>query len=149
MISSKFDAAASGRAEVPAAARIAEIQMAGQNAAAAVERDDRVLDVDVVNPVGERAHELDRIDPLPEQMAGIEVEAELLALVECLERPLGRVHIEGDFGRMHFQARTARRTRRRRRESDSTARPTVDSPRRSSRPAPAGRNRASARCSSR
>ena len=75
----EIDAAAARRAEFPAAARIAKLQMAAQNAAAAVERDDRVLDVDVINAVGKRPQEFDRIDPLPEQMAGIEIEAELFA----------------------------------------------------------------------
>ena len=59
-------AAAARAAEVPAAARIAEVEVAGQNAAAAVERDDRVLHVDVIDAVGERADELDRIDSLPD-----------------------------------------------------------------------------------
>ena len=77
--------------------------MAGQNPAAAVERDDRVLDVDVINPIGKGAQKLDRIDPLPEQMAGIEIEAELFAAVERLERSLGGVQVEGDLRRMNFQ----------------------------------------------
>ena len=34
---------------------------------------------------------------------GVEVEAELLAVVQGLQRPLGRVEVEGDLGRMHFQ----------------------------------------------
>ena len=41
--------------------------------------------------------------PCQMQVAGIEVEAELLAVVERFERPLGGVDVEGDFGRMDFQ----------------------------------------------
>ena len=74
-----------------------------KDAAAAVERHDRVLHVDVVDAVGECADELDRIDPLPDQVARVEVEAELLAVVQRLQRPLGRVQIEGDLRRMHLQ----------------------------------------------
>ena len=37
------------------------------------------------------------------QVAGIEVEAELFAVVERFEGPLGRVDVEGDFRRMDFQ----------------------------------------------
>ena len=36
-------------------------------------------------------------------MAGIEVEAELLAAIDGRQRPLGRVKVEGDLGRVHFQ----------------------------------------------
>ena len=41
---------------------------------------------------------------LPEQVAGVEVEAELGAVVERLEGRLGRVDVEGDLGRVDFQA---------------------------------------------
>ena len=88
MISSKLTPPRPKRAEVPAAARIAEVQVAGQDAAAPVERDDGVLHVDVINPLREGADEFHRIDPLPEQVAGIEVEAELLAAVQRFDRPL-------------------------------------------------------------
>ena len=91
MISSKFDAAAAQRTEIPAAARIAEVQVAGQDPAVAVERHDGVLHVDVEDPVGELADESGRIDPLPDQVAGIEIEAELRPMVQRFEGPLGRV----------------------------------------------------------
>src|SRR5690606_18612904 len=75
----EIDAAATWRAEVPAAARVAEVEVAGQDAGAAVERDDRVLDVDVIDAIRKLADELDRINSLPQQMTGVEVEAELFA----------------------------------------------------------------------
>src|SRR5690606_17092524 len=67
-------AATPGRAEVPAAPRITEIQVTGQDARLAVERRDGVLDVHVVNPIRERANEFHRINTLPVQMAGVEIE---------------------------------------------------------------------------
>ena len=69
----------------------------------AVERPGGVLDVDVVDPVGERPDELDGVDELPEQVAGVEVEAELGAVVERLQGRLGRVDVEGDLGRVDLQ----------------------------------------------
>ena len=65
---------------------------------------DGVLHVHVVDAVGEGADELDRVDALPEQVAGVEVEAELGPVVEGLEGRLGRVDVEGDLGGMDFQA---------------------------------------------
>ena len=69
----------------------------------AVERDDRVLDVHVVDAVVERADELHGVDALPVEVAGVEVEAELLAAAERVERPLGGDDVEGDLGGMHLQ----------------------------------------------
>ena len=45
----------------------------------------------------------DGIDPLPVEMAGVEVEAEFFAMVERLERSFGGENIEGDLGRVDFQ----------------------------------------------
>src|SRR5690606_14586392 len=81
-------AAAAQGTEVPAATRVAEVEVARKDARAAVELDDGVLHVDVVDAVAEAADELDRIDALPEQVARVEVEAELLAAAERLDRPL-------------------------------------------------------------
>ena len=53
--------------------------------------------------VGELANEFDRVDALPQQVARIEVETELLPVADRFERSLGRVDIERDLGRMHFQ----------------------------------------------
>ena len=65
--------------------------------------DDHVLDVNVINPLGKGAQKLDRIDSLPNQMAGIEVEAELFTPIERLERSLGGIEVEGDLRGMNFQ----------------------------------------------
>src|SRR5688572_3791355 len=99
----KIDRASPRAAEVPAAARIAEVDVAGQNSRAAVKRDDRVLDVHVVDAVGERPDELDRIDPLPMEVAGVEVEAEFLAMAKRFKGPLRRVDVKRNLGRMDLQ----------------------------------------------
>ncbi len=77
--------------------------MAGQDAGATVEGDDAVLHVDVEDPIGEPANELDRIDALPEQVAGVEIEAELLPIVQRFQGSLGRVEVEGDFRGVDLQ----------------------------------------------
>jgi hypothetical protein len=82
---------------------IAEVQVAGQNAALAVQRRDRILDMHVVDPVRERPNEFHRVHELPMQMAGIEIEAELLAVVQRFERLLSRVDVEGDLRGMDLQ----------------------------------------------
>src|SRR4029077_17819971 len=92
-----------GRSEVPAPPRIAEIEMGAEDAGLAVERPRRVLAMHVIDAIRECADERDRIDHLPVQVAGIEVEAEHRTMVDRLERSLGRVDIEGDLGLMDFQ----------------------------------------------
>ncbi len=68
-------------------------------------RRDGVLDVHMVDPIGERSDELDRINALPVQVAGIEVEAEFLAMIQGFKRTFGRVEVERDFRRMYFQGK--------------------------------------------
>jgi hypothetical protein len=53
--------------------------------------------------VRECANEFNRVDPLPMQMARIEVETEFLAIAKGFERPFGGVNVKGDFRRMDFQ----------------------------------------------
>src|SRR5262245_39861119 len=77
--------------------------MARKDPRAAIERHTGILHVHVVDAIREEAYELRRIDTLPQQVAGIEIEAELLAGVERIDRALGGVDIEGDFGRVHLQ----------------------------------------------
>src|SRR5690348_4506442 len=54
--------AAPRRPEVPAAPRVAEVEMATENAGSAVECHDGVFDVNVINPIRELANELHRVD---------------------------------------------------------------------------------------
>ena len=58
----------------------------------------------VVDAVLEFADEEHRINLLPMQVAGVEVEPEGLAVANGLQRPLGRIDVEGDLGGMDFQA---------------------------------------------
>ena len=51
----KVDAAATGTAEIPTAPRVAEVQVAGIDPALAVERHNRVLDMDMIDAVRERS----------------------------------------------------------------------------------------------
>lgn len=58
------------RTEIPTASRIAKIQMAGEDSAAAIEAANRVFDVDVINSIREITNESGWIDALPNQVAG-------------------------------------------------------------------------------
>src|SRR5262245_9963213 len=60
----------------------------------------------VIDPIGEAANELDGVDPLPNQVAGIEVEAKLLTMPDRFERSFGTVKVEGNFSRVNFQRET-------------------------------------------
>jgi hypothetical protein len=53
-----------GRDEVPTACLLAEVQVRAKDRPAAVEPFARVLDVDVVDPVGELERELSRVEVL-------------------------------------------------------------------------------------
>src|SRR5437868_3513279 len=77
--------------------------MATEDAGAAIEQRDGVFYVDVINAVGERADEFDRIDTLPNQVARIEVEAELFAAADGVQGALGGIDVESDFRGMHFE----------------------------------------------
>jgi hypothetical protein len=66
----EVDVAVAGRDEVPAAIALAEVQMPAEDALAAVERLLRVLDVDVVDAVGELDRELRRIEELVRSGSG-------------------------------------------------------------------------------
>ena len=96
------DAAAAGAAELPAAPRVAARPVPGEQPRAAVEAQHGVLQVDVVDAVGEAAQEGDGVDALPVQVAGVEEDAELLAGVQHVEDDFGRVEVEGELPRMHL-----------------------------------------------
>src|SRR6266498_2754528 len=65
-------AAATRRHEVPAAPMVAEEQVRAENAIAPIQIADRLLDVYMVDPVFELIDELDWVDHLPVQVAGVE-----------------------------------------------------------------------------
>jgi hypothetical protein len=97
------NAAASDAAEVPAASGVTEGEVAAEDTGAAVEGNGGIFHVDVVDAIGEGADEFDGINALPDEVAGVEVEAEFLASVECLECAFGGVEVEGDFGGVYFE----------------------------------------------
>ena len=97
------DATAADAAEVPAATLIAEREVTGQDAGATVEGDRGVFHVSMIDAIGEVTDELNRIDALPDEVAGVEVEAELFAVVERLEGGFSGVDVEGDFRGMDFE----------------------------------------------
>jgi hypothetical protein len=99
----KVDTAATWAAEIPTSARIAKVEVTAEDARFAVELGGGVLDVDVIDPIGEFAEEFDGIDALPDQVAGVEVESEFRAMADGFQGPFRGVDIEGDFGRVDFQ----------------------------------------------
>ena len=99
----EVDFAVTGTAEVPAAPGIAEVEVRSQDAAFAVERDGGVLDMAMVDAVGESAEEFDGIDALPVEVARVEVETEFLAAADRFEGAFGGVEVKGDLGRMDFE----------------------------------------------
>src|SRR5262249_21534718 len=99
----EVDLAAAGRAEVPAAPGVAEVEVRAEDTRPAVEGRGRVLDVDVIDAVGAITDELDGIDHLPLEVARVEVEPELRATVQGVEGALGRIDVEGDLGRVDLQ----------------------------------------------
>src|SRR5690606_26994597 len=76
------------RDEVPPASVVAEEEVRAEDAVAAVQQLDGLLDVDVVDAVGELVHEGRRVDELPVEVAGIEIDAEALAVADRLQGSL-------------------------------------------------------------
>ena len=63
-----------------------------------------VLHVGVVDLLAEGADELHVVDALVAEVAGVVVEAETLVVADGVERALGGGDVEGDLGRVHFEA---------------------------------------------
>src|SRR5690606_41051316 len=83
-------AAAPRRDEVPPAPVIAEGQVRRQNPVPSVQDAHRLFDVDVIDAVRELVNELDRVQHLPVEVAGVEVDAERRAVADGLQRALRR-----------------------------------------------------------
>src|SRR6266853_1379323 len=99
----EVDVAVAGRHEVPAARLIAEVQVRAENRPAAVEPLLRVLDVHVIDPVGEVERKLRRIEELMREVARVEVDAERVAVSDRVERLPRRDEVVRDLGRVHLQ----------------------------------------------
>ena len=142
--------AVAGGDEVPAAARVGPRQVRAQPAVAAVaDLALRVLAVDVVDPVLEVPQEADRVEVLPDEVAGVPVQARTPRGADRLQR---RAPSSSSRRRSRTGAprgRTARRPRRTRRGSGSSGRRSPGSRRRSSTRAPAGTSPRSSRSTSR
>jgi hypothetical protein len=100
----ELDVAATGRAEIPEPAGVAEVGVAAEDAHRAVAvAPPHVLHVDVIDAVGELADEPDIIHALVAEVRGIVVETETLVVADGRQRALGGGDVEGDLGRMHFE----------------------------------------------
>ena len=82
---------------------VPERQVAGDDAGFAIAVDLGVFDVDVIDTVGEVARKDGGVHPLPDEVAGIEIEAELRPVVERFQGALGRVEVEGDLRGVDLQ----------------------------------------------
>ena len=93
------------RAEIPGAAGVAEAHVSAKGPDGAVAMaPPHVLHVDVVDPVAERADELHVVDALVAEMGRIVIEAEALVALDGGDGALGRGDVEGDLGRVNFEA---------------------------------------------
>src|SRR5690606_11179053 len=92
------DVAAAGGDEVPAAPQVGPRKVGREAPAAAVAGADLgVLAVDVVDAVAEVEQEADRVEVLPDEVGGVEVEAERGPVPDRLQRPHGRPVVVGDL----------------------------------------------------
>ena len=98
---SEVDVAVSRRA-TPAAALVAEVEVRREDRAPSVEAADGVLDVYVVDAVGELQSEGGRVEELVCEMGRIEIDPERGTTVDRLERLAGRYEVVSDLGRVHF-----------------------------------------------
>ena len=85
---------------VPASSRITKVEVAGQDSRFAVERRDRIFDMDVVDAVWECSNELHGIDALPDQVARVKVEAKFFTMIA------DTFYMEGN-GKMHIKSDAA------------------------------------------
>src|SRR5689334_19883359 len=99
----EVDVAVTGGDEVPAARVLAEVQVAAEDRATPVEALDRVLDVDVVDAVGELGDERGAVEELVLEVRRVEVDAEALAVVERVQRLARRHEVVGDLGRVDLE----------------------------------------------
>ena len=90
--------ATSGGDEIPAAARVAKGQVAGEGGVAAIEVAGGILDVDVEDAVREGVDQLDGVDALGDEVAGVEVDAKGRVAIHSLQGGGEGVDVVGDFG---------------------------------------------------
>ena len=71
--------------------------MACQNTTPSIKRGNGIFDVNVVDPVWKCSDKLDGVHSLPDQMTGVEIEAEFFTMSQGFERTLRRVEVECNF----------------------------------------------------
>src|SRR3954468_1721701 len=94
-----WDVAVTGGDEVPTAPRVRPGQVRAQPAVAAVELLHRLLAVHVVDPVAEVPEEADRVEVLPDEVAGVEVQPEGRPVPDRGHRGDGRPAVVRDLAR--------------------------------------------------
>src|SRR5690606_11730349 len=100
----EVDLAATGRAEIPPAAAVAEIEMPAEDAAVARRvRPPRVLHVHMADARREALDERYVVNALIAEVARVEVEAECRVPVHGIERALRGHQVERDLGRVDLQ----------------------------------------------
>ena len=82
---------------------VSEGEVSAEDGVGAVEGGGGVFDVDMEDAVGESVDELDGIESLPDQVGGIEVDAEGGVVVECVECVLEGDDVVSDFGWVDFE----------------------------------------------
>jgi hypothetical protein len=103
MIEPKSTSPCPGETNSPAAAGLAEFEVAAEDRAAPVERALGVLDVRVQDLRAELEHERRRVEELVLEVARVEVDPEALAVADRGERAPRRDEVVGDLGRVHLE----------------------------------------------
>ena len=80
--------AVAGRDEIPSSAGVGPRQVGSESTVAPVELLARLLQVHVVDPVLEVPQESDRVEVLPHEVTGVEVQSESRPVADGLQRPL-------------------------------------------------------------
>ena len=92
-----------GRDEIPPTSPLAEIQVAAEYRAAAVEALARVLDVHVVDALGELLNERSRVEELVREVARVEVDPKPLPALDGVQRLASGDEVVRDLGRVHLE----------------------------------------------
>ena len=100
----EIDVAVAGGDEVPPTRLFAEVQVRPEDRAASVEPLLRVLDVHVVDPVGELERELRGVEVLVREVARVEVDPERLTVADRVQGLPRRDEVVRDLRRVHLEA---------------------------------------------
>src|SRR5829696_9177564 len=87
----QIDITMTGRDEIPTTAWITEVQVRTEDAGETVQVEFRVLDVNMVDAIRKGGDEIDRIKQLVNEVAGVKIEAEGLAMIQSSKILLGGI----------------------------------------------------------